>query len=159
MWTFLLISSGVVAISAGADHSLALKSDGTVVAWGYAGDGATQVPANLGNVVAISGGQRHSLALKSDGTVVGWGFDNYGETVAPIGLTHVWAISAGTYYSLALYDASAETTPVITTQPVSQTRAETQPLTLSVSALSLSPMTYQWRKNGTNIPGANSATL
>jgi alpha-tubulin suppressor-like RCC1 family protein len=42
----------VVAIAAGYYHSLALKSDGTVVAWGYNYEGETNVPAGLTNVVA-----------------------------------------------------------------------------------------------------------
>ena len=55
--------SNVVAIAAGDSHSLALKSDGTVVAWGYNGEGQTTVPAGLSNVVAIAAGGYHSLAL------------------------------------------------------------------------------------------------
>ena len=39
--------TGVVAISAGAYHSLALKSDGTVVTWGQNGDPQLAVPAGL----------------------------------------------------------------------------------------------------------------
>jgi alpha-tubulin suppressor-like RCC1 family protein len=61
------------AIAAGGFHSLALKSDGTVVAWGYNDFGQSTVPAGLSGVVAIAGGWFHSLALKSDGTVVAWG--------------------------------------------------------------------------------------
>jgi hypothetical protein len=59
--------SNVVALS-GEDHSLALKSDGTVVAWGRNKDGQADVPAGLSNVVAISAGGYHSLALRSKGT-------------------------------------------------------------------------------------------
>jgi len=55
--------SNVVAVAGGAYHSLALKSDGTVVAWGYNGDGETNVPPGLSNVVAIAGGGSESLAL------------------------------------------------------------------------------------------------
>ena len=65
--------SGVTAISAGGYHSLALKDDGTVVAWGGNYNGESTVPAGLSGVTAISGGGFHSLALKDDGTVVGWG--------------------------------------------------------------------------------------
>ena len=64
----------VTAISAGFSHNLALKSDGTVVAWGEDpfGTGILNVPAGLNHIVAISAGLHHDLALKDDGTVVGW---------------------------------------------------------------------------------------
>ena len=89
--------SGVVAIDAGAAHSLALKSDGTVLAWGLnatgqLGDGTTiqrttpvQVkdPADptgfLAGVKAIAAGSAHSLALKSDDTVLAWGSNASGQ--------------------------------------------------------------------------------
>jgi alpha-tubulin suppressor-like RCC1 family protein len=74
--------SGVTAISAGLGHSLALRSDGTVVAWGRHDEGQTSVPAGLRDVVAVAGGDAHSLALKKDGTVVAWG-SNVVRNVSP----------------------------------------------------------------------------
>jgi alpha-tubulin suppressor-like RCC1 family protein len=121
----------VVAISAGEFFSVALKSDGSVWAWGLndvgeLGNGTTTnslvpVQVNLaGVVVAISAGEAHSLALLNDGTVWGWG-DNYfgelgdGSTLnarptpvqvlqSPGGsnFTNVKAVSAGGYFSIAL---------------------------------------------------------
>ena len=61
--------SNAVAIVAAGDRNLALKSDGTVVAW-LGVDLATNVPSGLSNVVEISAGNFHNLALKSDGKVV-----------------------------------------------------------------------------------------
>ncbi|MCX6874729.1 MAG: immunoglobulin domain-containing protein [Verrucomicrobia bacterium] len=45
--TALTFSTGVVAIAAGYYHSVALKSDGSVVAWGDNSEGQTTVPAGL----------------------------------------------------------------------------------------------------------------
>jgi alpha-tubulin suppressor-like RCC1 family protein len=118
--------AGVVAIAGGRYHSLAVRSDGSVWAWGYNSDGQlgngvtstsptpvpTRVPGSNG-IVSVAGGGFHSLALRSDGTVWSWG-DNFngqlgdGSTTARLtpvqvaGLTGVGSIAAGGFHSLAL---------------------------------------------------------
>jgi alpha-tubulin suppressor-like RCC1 family protein len=89
--------SDVVAIAAGSDHSLALKADGSVWAWGRNSmgqlgngtdqDSRTPVPvsgpgntSSLPSIVAIAAGSFHNLALKADGTVWAWGYTRYGQT-------------------------------------------------------------------------------
>jgi hypothetical protein len=90
--------SNVTAIAAGGDFSLALLTNGTVVAWGYDNYGQTNVPAGLSNVMAIAAGETHSMALQSNGTVVAWGeLSN-----VPPGLGKVVAIAGGQQDSLAL---------------------------------------------------------
>ena len=90
-----LAGKTVVAISAGGDFSLALCSDGSVVAWGYNGQGAlgnntitdSPVPVAVETSGALSGktlsaiatGGSHNLALCSDGTMVAWGYNGDGE--------------------------------------------------------------------------------
>jgi alpha-tubulin suppressor-like RCC1 family protein/sugar lactone lactonase YvrE len=95
------VTTNSPAIAAGNEHTVALKSDGTVVAWGENDSGACTVPADLSNVTAISSGAWHTVALKSDGTVVGWGQNNSGECSPPAGLSNVIAIAAGDLFTLA----------------------------------------------------------
>jgi hypothetical protein len=102
--------SNVVGIAGGAFHSLALKADGTVAAWGAGttntgaspNSGQSAVPGGLGNAVAVAAGYYHSLALLADGTVIGWGDNRYGQTNSPAGLTNAVAIASGAFHSLAL---------------------------------------------------------
>ena len=111
----------VVAVVAGAYHSLVLRADGTVWGWGYGCDGqlgagpfndcinkqTTPVAVSgLTGVVAVATGESHGLALKADGTVWAWGMSSDGELgpgplpptglpVAVGGLTGMIAVAAG----------------------------------------------------------------
>jgi alpha-tubulin suppressor-like RCC1 family protein len=112
------------AISAGDVSSLALLSNGTVMAWGSnldgeLGDGAfgaaaetPQAVQELTGVSAISAGGHHNLALLDDGTVMAWGFNLSGQLGdgsttktglpgAVNGLASVDGIAAGESHSLA----------------------------------------------------------
>lgn len=116
--------NGVVAVSAGGDYIVALKSDGTVVTWGLnnggqLGDGTVTTRYNpapvpgLNGVIAVGAGFDHTVAAKSDGTVVAWGRNDVGQLgdgtkidryspVVVSGLNGVVAISAGAGYTIAL---------------------------------------------------------
>jgi hypothetical protein len=61
-------------------------------------------------------------------------------------------------FSLLVAHAFAATAPSITTQPVSKTVTAGQSASFSVVASGTAPLTYQWKKAGTNISGATSAT-
>ena len=123
----VLDNDGVIptpAIAAGGSHSLVLKDDMTVWAWGdnysgQLGDGTTvdsSLPVKvsiLTGVISIAAGYFHSLALKADGSVWAWG-ENYrgqlgdGTTtnssipVQVYGLSDIIGVAAGEYHSLAL---------------------------------------------------------
>lgn len=114
--------TGVVQVSTGWLHSLALKSDGTVWAWGSNGAGELGDGTNvnkvtpvqitsLSGVVQIAGSNSYSLFLKADGTV--WATGTGGQLgdgttrskSTPVQtklLTNVVGISAGAWHSLAL---------------------------------------------------------
>ena len=65
------ILDGVTAVRLGAYHGLALKTDGTLWAWG---DRYGNVPVQLPieGVVAFGAGFNSSIAVKADGTVWAW---------------------------------------------------------------------------------------
>jgi hypothetical protein len=96
--------TNVVAIGAGGSHSVALRADGTVVAWGegMGRPGRMRVPGDLSNVVSIAVGYDHTLALRRDGTVVAWGDERV--AIVPKDLTNVVSIAAGRGHNAALLD-------------------------------------------------------
>jgi alpha-tubulin suppressor-like RCC1 family protein/pimeloyl-ACP methyl ester carboxylesterase len=110
--------------AAGSYHTVAVKSDGTVWAWGnngygQLGDGSTtdrltpvQVPGLTG-VVSLAAGDAHTVAVKSDGTVWAWGYNASGQLgngsttnrLIPVqvpGLTGVVRAAAGKYHTVAV---------------------------------------------------------
>lgn len=82
----------ISSIRAGCDHSVALTSTGSVLAWGgnaqgEVGDGTTKtrkVPVDVRlpkgtKVTAVRAGCDHSIALTKAGTVLAWGLNNLGQ--------------------------------------------------------------------------------
>src|SRR5882724_3700186 len=55
-------------------------------------------------------------------------------------------------------DSTSPVAPSITTQPKNQTVIAGQTATFSVVASGTAPLSYQWRQNGSNIPGATSSS-
>jgi len=58
--------NNVTAVAAGTGYSLALKGDGTLVAWGARSWHTTDVPSGLSNVVAIAAGGNFCLAITTN---------------------------------------------------------------------------------------------
>src|SRR5262245_42147865 len=107
-WGLTLTSPGVIVtnIAARGDHSLALRNDGTIIAWGDTGG----IPKSAGNVVAVAAGGDDSdypqsnfgLGLTTNGTVLVWSGSGFYPQTPPSGLSNVVAISGGARHSLAL---------------------------------------------------------
>ncbi len=122
-----IVASNVTAIAAGCEHSLFLKSDGSLWAmgangYGQLGDGSYAIYPAYGtnrpeqivasNVTAIAANNGSSLFLKNDGSLWAMGRNNYGQlgdgsvnnTNRPkqIVASGVTAISEGDWFSLFL---------------------------------------------------------
>ena len=111
-------------VAAGAYHTVAIKSDGTLWAWGEndegeLGDGTTDsklVPTQENSKSTdwdtVSAGASHTIAIKSDGTLWAWGENSRGQlgdsttnsslTPKKIG-TDTWnTVSAGAFHTVAI---------------------------------------------------------
>jgi alpha-tubulin suppressor-like RCC1 family protein len=85
------LTSGVIAIEAGDDHTCAVLAGGGVKCWGYneygqLGDGTTisrNIPVDvgglIGKVTGVAAGWGHTCALTDAGAVKCWGNDEQGQ--------------------------------------------------------------------------------
>jgi alpha-tubulin suppressor-like RCC1 family protein len=118
-------------ISAGAgNHSMAIKTDGTLWAWGYYYQGQLGLgesgsftgkssPVQVGaltNWLRISSGNYHNVAVKTDGTVWSWGTNGDGQlgvsgthsSPVQIGALTTWlSVACGSYHSIAITTGGA----------------------------------------------------
>jgi len=102
----------VVQVEAAFHHAFALRSDGTVVGWGYKSANPWEfvpayVPPALTNVVQIATSETITAALKGDGTVSVWAFTNsippeYSYILPPSDLTNVVKVAVGNEHGMAL---------------------------------------------------------
>jgi alpha-tubulin suppressor-like RCC1 family protein len=85
------LSQPATALAAGASHTCALLSDGSVQCWGNNGDGqlgnatdvgsfsASPLAAGVASATAIAAGLQHTCALLSSGGVSCWGDNSLGQ--------------------------------------------------------------------------------
>ncbi len=119
--------NGWAAVACNNDHSLALKRDGSLWAWGLNDAGQLGLgddtdrhsPTQVGMAndwAAVACGVEHTLALKKDGSLWAWGDNGFGalglgdsgsasdrDTPTRIGVANDWAaVAGGDFFSLAL---------------------------------------------------------
>jgi alpha-tubulin suppressor-like RCC1 family protein len=90
----------IVSISAGSQHTVGLKTDGTVVAVGYNKYGQCNVN-EWRDIVAVSAGGYHTVGLKTDGTVIAVGENDVNQCDIS-GWHNIVAISAGYNHTVGL---------------------------------------------------------
>jgi len=75
-------------ISVGYNYTMAIKSDGSLWAWGsneygQLGDGTTINKSSpvkiMDNVIKVSAGHAHTMAIKTDGSLWAWGDNEWGQ--------------------------------------------------------------------------------
>jgi len=116
--------------------------------------------------VSASGTAPLSYQWRKNGTAIAGAtsasYTTPAETTSDNGAQFSVAVSnsAGSLTSnaVALTVTASPVAPSITGQPSNQTVFANQKATFSVTANGTSPLSYQWRKNGTTISGATSAT-
>jgi len=127
-YNYIQIGTGTnwKTVSVGVFHTIALKTDGTLWAWGFnitgqLGDGTNVYKTSLAQIgtdtnwKSISAGSNYNLALKTDGTLWAWGYNAYGKigdgtttdkfVPTQIGTSSDWkSVAAGVNHSLAIKD-------------------------------------------------------
>lgn len=114
------------SVQTGANHSIALKNDGTLWAWGNnssgelgnGGSSEQYSPYQVGSandwkMVATGKSNTHNLAIKNDGSLWSWGYNFYGQLGYDAGVDYAYPVQVGTdtnwrmvacgmFYSLAI---------------------------------------------------------
>lgn len=119
------------------------------------------------SVVAV-GTQPLAYSWLKNGAPFGGGTNVSGLGTSTLTLSNVLGGDAGAY-SVVVSNAFGSSTssvatltvidPILTGQPVSQSVSVGQNAMFSVSAIGTTPFSYQWRRNGNPLSGANQATL
>ena len=152
------IATNVILVAAGSEHTLLIKRDGSLFGMGYDGAGALGLPTDSDylspsliatGVTHADGGFDHSKFIKTDGGLWAMGYNFVGQHGDGTTATHYTPVqvalatrdvSLDYYHSLFLQVAP----PGIDSHPGSRTIQSGEAVSLTVTATSPVPVTYQW---------------
>ena len=83
--------TGIIDISAGVFHSLALLNNDKVTGWGDDTYGQALSGNNLTGVSGIAAGYNSSLAVLKNGKITGWGLNTFGQIAGTTGDISNWS--------------------------------------------------------------------
>jgi hypothetical protein len=92
----------IIRVDAGWQHSLAIRSDGSLLGWGLNNAGQSDIPANEGQFIDVSCGNFWGMALDQNGSILAWGDNWQGKATVPSPNSGFVAISAGANHGLGL---------------------------------------------------------
>lgn len=156
-----------IQVSSGETHSMSLKSNDTVWAWGDNYDGTLGDGTNVDSLVPVQvvgltdvkqivASHYHSYALKNDGTVWTWGendiFGIYSNVPMQIsGLSDVKKIAASNYIFAAIFNNNSMTTWDCITAFDSASLSNIMDVTVGLDyclAVTTVGTVYAWGRNG-----------
>jgi hypothetical protein len=149
------------AAAASALDVRVLRDDGAVVYLNGTEVFRTGMPSGpiafntLANVTVVGADETSNFY----GTSVNPGLLVDGVNVVAVEIHQQRADSSDISFDLELTGLQTLLGPVITRQPATQTAPAGATVTFSVAVGGTPPLAYQWRRNGTNLAGATSATL
>jgi hypothetical protein len=164
------VSGGISIASDATNSPLVISLSGT----GTAALAITAQPASL----TVTAGQSATFSVVATGSgsiTYQWkksGAAISGATAASYTTPATTSSETGTQFTVVVTDSNgsmtsnpatltvtaADVAPSITSQPVNITVTAGQTASFSVTATGTAPLTYQWKKNGTAIGGATSAS-
>ena len=94
-------ATGFIAVSAGSQHTCAIRESGAIECWGSNDSG--QIDAPTGSFNAVSAGSQHTCAIRESGAIECWGGNEYGQVAPRAGSFS--AVSAGGDHTCAIRES------------------------------------------------------